>query len=26
MESSGDVDPLIAGDKCMAIFGFIDIR
>lgn len=26
MENSGDVDPLIAGDKCMAIFGFIDIR
>ena len=26
MEGTGDVDPMIPGTKCMAIFGFCDIR
>jgi hypothetical protein len=26
MKTSGEVDPMICGNKCMAIFGFCDIR
>jgi len=26
MEGSGDVDPMIPGFKCMAIFGYCELR